>query len=222
MKHEVTEAEARLALSSIDRRRQQVIAEIDVPWWYWVGMAGGWVALGVLAEFGPGWATLVGTVLFGAVHAAIAPQVLSGRHGSPHLSVHGDLVSRRIPVLVIGFLIAMTIAHRGVGPDRQCRWRPARRPPGQRRGGRTRSRRRTELMAMVRRPRRAEPRRRVTPLNSTRSSTPVPGCRSWRSWPRPIGRTSRSCEIAWACPIRPCPSSSRSWKTPATSRSIGW
>jgi hypothetical protein len=110
MKHEVTEAEARLALSSIDRRRQQVIAEIDVPWWYWVGMAGGWVALGVLAEFGPGWATVVGTVLFGAVHAAIAPQVLSGRHGSPHLSVHGDLVSRRIPFLVISFLILMTIA----------------------------------------------------------------------------------------------------------------
>jgi hypothetical protein len=110
MKHEVTEAEARLALSSIDRRRQQVIAEIDVPWWYWVGMAGGWVVLGVLAEFGPAWATVVGTVLFGAAHSAIAPKVLSGRHGSPLVSVHGDLVSRRIPILVIGFLLAMTIA----------------------------------------------------------------------------------------------------------------
>jgi hypothetical protein len=109
MNHEVTEEEALLALSSIDRRRQQVIAEIDVPWWYWVGMAGGWVALGVLADFGPAWATIVGTVLFGAVHAAIAPQVLSGRHGSLRVSVHGDLVSRRVPLLVIGFLMVMTI-----------------------------------------------------------------------------------------------------------------
>jgi len=41
MNNEVTEAEARLALSSIEQRRQQVIAEIDVPPWYWVSVAGG-------------------------------------------------------------------------------------------------------------------------------------------------------------------------------------
>ncbi|HEY1650299.1 MAG TPA: hypothetical protein VGG09_00305 [Acidimicrobiales bacterium] len=109
MKNEVSEAEARLALSSIEQRRQQVIAEIDVPAWYWFGMAGGWVVLGVLADYGPSWATIAGTVLFGAVHASVAPRVLSGRHASPHLSVRSDLVSRRVPALVIGFLILMTI-----------------------------------------------------------------------------------------------------------------
>jgi carbon starvation protein CstA len=109
MNNEVTEAEARLALSSIEQRRQQVIAEIDVPPWYWISVAGGWVVLGVLADYGPAWATLAGTVVFGAVHSAVAPRVLSGRHASPHLSVHSDLVSRRVPVLVIGFLVLMTI-----------------------------------------------------------------------------------------------------------------
>jgi carbon starvation protein CstA len=109
MNNEVTEAEARLALSSIEQRRQQVIAEIDVPAWYWFGVAGGWVALGVLADYGPAWGTVAGTVLFGAVHSAVASRVLSGRHGSPHLSVRSDLVSRLVPVFVIGFLIVMTI-----------------------------------------------------------------------------------------------------------------
>jgi hypothetical protein len=54
----ITEAEAGLALSTIDRRRQQVIAEIDVPFWYWLRVAAGWVALGALAEFGPVWGSI--------------------------------------------------------------------------------------------------------------------------------------------------------------------
>ncbi len=110
MNNEVTEAEARLALGSIEQRRQQVIAEIDVPPWYWVSVAGGWVVLGVLAEYGPPWALIAGTVVFGAVHSALAPRILSGRHASPHLSVRSELVSRHVPALVIGFLILMTIA----------------------------------------------------------------------------------------------------------------
>ncbi len=109
MNNEVTEAEARLALYSIEQRRQQVIAEIDVPPWYWISVAGGWVVLGVLTDYGPAWAAAVGTVVFGAVHSAVAPRILSGRHASQHVSVHGDLVSRRVPVFVIGFLILMTI-----------------------------------------------------------------------------------------------------------------
>jgi hypothetical protein len=108
MNNEVTEAEARLALSSVEQRRQQVIAEIDVPPWYWISVAGGWIVLGVLADYGPAWATVAGTVVFGTVHSAVAPRILSGRHASPHVSVR-ELVSRRVPVLVIGFLIVMTI-----------------------------------------------------------------------------------------------------------------
>jgi hypothetical protein len=106
----IGESEAHFALSSIERRRQQVIAEINVPPWYWCFLAGGWVLLGLLADFGPAWATIAATLLFGAVHAGISPRVLSGRRGSPELSIRGDLVSHRLPVLVIGFLLVMTAA----------------------------------------------------------------------------------------------------------------
>lgn len=108
MNDKVTEADARLALSSIDHRRRQVIAEIDVPSWYWIGLAAGWIVLGVLADYGPAWLTIAATVAFGAVHAAVAPRILSGRHASMDVSVHSDLVSRRLPLLVIGFLVLMT------------------------------------------------------------------------------------------------------------------
>jgi hypothetical protein len=109
MSSEISEAEARFALSSIDRGRQQVIAEIDLPWWYWISLAAGWVALGAVAEYGPAWATIAATVAFGAVHSAVAPWILSGRHASPLLSIRSEMVSRRIPALVFGFLIVMTI-----------------------------------------------------------------------------------------------------------------
>ena len=108
MNSKVSEAEAQFALSSIEHRRQQVVAEIDVPSWYWIGLATGWIVLGVLAQYGPAWATIAGTVAFGAVHAAVAPRVLTGRHASTQVSVHSDLVSRRVPALVIGFLLLMT------------------------------------------------------------------------------------------------------------------
>jgi hypothetical protein len=104
----ISESEAHFALSSIERRRQQVIAEINVPPWYWFFLAGGWILLGLLADFGPAWATIAATVLFGAVHAGISPRVLSGRRASSELSIRGDLVGRRLPVLVIGFLLVMT------------------------------------------------------------------------------------------------------------------
>jgi hypothetical protein len=99
-----------MALSSIALRRQQVAAEIDLPSWYWASVATGWVALGVLADYGPAWSTIAGTLAFGAVHSAVAPRILSGRHASRLLSVHGDMVSRRVPLLVFSFLIVMTIA----------------------------------------------------------------------------------------------------------------
>jgi hypothetical protein len=110
----ITEAEARFALSSIERRRQQVLAEIDVPFWYWVVLAAGWAVLGVLADYGPAWATIGATFLFGAAHATFAPRVVTGRRGSAQLSIDRDLVSHRIPLVVIGFLIVMTVATVGL------------------------------------------------------------------------------------------------------------
>jgi hypothetical protein len=104
----ISETEARLALESIDQRRQQVLAEIDVPPLYWAVVAASWAALGVLTDYGPAWAVIAATFLFGAVHSAVAPRVISGRRGSRLLSVRGELVSRRFPVIVIGFLIFMT------------------------------------------------------------------------------------------------------------------
>jgi hypothetical protein len=110
----ISDTEARLALSSIERRRQQILAEIGVPLWYWFVVAAGWVVLGILADYGPAWATTTATLLFGAAHSTIAPRVISGRRGSPQLSISRDLVSRRIPALVIGFLIVMTVATVGL------------------------------------------------------------------------------------------------------------
>jgi hypothetical protein len=106
----ISETEARLALDSIDQRRQQVLAEINVPTVYWAAVAASWAALGVLTDYGPAWAAVAATFLFGAVHSAVAPRVISGRRGSRLLSVRGELVSRRFPLIVIGFLVVMTAA----------------------------------------------------------------------------------------------------------------
>ena len=106
----ISEAEARLALDSIDQRRQQVLAEINVPPLYWAAVAASWAAIGVLTDYGPAWAAVAATFLFGAVHSAVAPRVISGRRGSRLLSVRGELVSPRFPLIVIGFLVVMTAA----------------------------------------------------------------------------------------------------------------
>jgi hypothetical protein len=103
----IDDAEAQFALSSIEERRRQVIAEINVPRWYWLALAAGWVALGVISDFAPPWVDVAATVLFGAAHASIAPRVLSGRRASSQLSVRGELVDRHIPILVIGLLVVM-------------------------------------------------------------------------------------------------------------------
>jgi hypothetical protein len=107
MSSPISESEASFALGSIDQRRKQVIAEINVPPWYWTALAAGWIALGVIADYAPPWAYIAGTVLFGAAHASVAPRVLSGRRASRELSVRGDLVNKRIPLLIIGLLVVM-------------------------------------------------------------------------------------------------------------------
>jgi hypothetical protein len=106
----ISETEARLALSSIEHRRRQVIAEVDMPRWYWWGLGAGWVGLGILADLDHPWLTLAVTLGFGAVHASVASRVLSGRHRSQQLSVRVEVVNRHIPALVVGFLIVMVVA----------------------------------------------------------------------------------------------------------------
>lgn len=109
MTSEVSESSAREALTSVSQSRQQVIAEIAVPQWYWWGLGAGWVGLGILADFGPAWATTVATVAFGAAHASIAPRVISGQHGSSAVSVGADVVGRAVTRAVIGFLLVMVV-----------------------------------------------------------------------------------------------------------------
>jgi hypothetical protein len=109
MTDRISEADARSALQSVEVQRRSVIAEIDMPRWYWWGMALGWIGLGLVAEFANPWISLVATVGFGAAHAAISQRILSGRNGSPRLSVRAEVVSRHIPALVIGFLVVMVV-----------------------------------------------------------------------------------------------------------------
>jgi hypothetical protein len=103
----VTPLEAEAALQAIERRRLRVIEEIDLPQWYWWGLALGWIALGFVADLGHGWLTTVATFVFGTVHATVAPRVITGRRRSRRLSVKAEVVDPRTPAFVIGGLIAL-------------------------------------------------------------------------------------------------------------------
>jgi len=70
MERRVTPLEARAALETIERGRLRVIDEIDLPSWYWWGLALGWIGVGFIADLGHPWVTLAATLTFGAVHAA--------------------------------------------------------------------------------------------------------------------------------------------------------
>src|SRR4051812_35234886 len=109
MPNTINPRDAQAALGVVEQRRRDVIAEIDMPRWYWWGVALGWIALGVISDTGNAIASLVATLVFGTVHATLGQRVLSGRHRSNRLSVRADLVTRRLPVLIIGFLLAMVV-----------------------------------------------------------------------------------------------------------------
>ena len=103
----VTPQEARAALDTIDRDRLRVIDEIDLPRWYWSGLAAGWIALGFITDLKHAWITATATLVFGAVHAAVAPRVANGRHRTRRLSVRAELVGRQTFPLVIGALVVL-------------------------------------------------------------------------------------------------------------------
>ena len=107
MEQPVTPLEAQAALDTIERGRKRVIDEIDLPRWYWWGLALGWIGLGFLTDLKHPWLTAAATLAFGAIHSAVAPRVLSGRHRTHQLSVRADLAGRRIPRLVLAGLIAL-------------------------------------------------------------------------------------------------------------------
>jgi len=103
----ITAHEARAALDTLDRDRLRVIDEIELPRWYWTGLAVGWIALGFITDLKHAWITAAATLVFGAVHATVAPRVASGRHRTQRLSVSAELAGRHTVRLIIGALIAL-------------------------------------------------------------------------------------------------------------------
>src|SRR6266516_1610296 len=103
----LTPDQARAALDTVERTRRRVIDEIDVPGWYWAGLAAGWIVLGVLADLDHPLLTTAATLAFGAAHASIAHRVLNGRHHNRRISVHPDLAGPRLSAAVLGSLIAL-------------------------------------------------------------------------------------------------------------------
>ena len=109
MEHEISPLEARAALDAADRGRRRVIDEINLPTWYWWGLALGWIGLGVITDLKHPWLTAAATLVFGAVHAAVAPRVASGRHRTDQVSVRAEVVGRRTARLVIGSVAALGV-----------------------------------------------------------------------------------------------------------------
>jgi hypothetical protein len=105
---DLTPEQARAALDTVERSRRRVIDNIDVPAWYWAGLAVGWLVLGALADLDIPWVTTVATLAFGAAHSAIAPRVVNGRHRSSQISVRADIAGPRLAAVVLGSLVILT------------------------------------------------------------------------------------------------------------------
>jgi hypothetical protein len=107
MEQRLTPQEARAALDTVDRGRLRVIEQIDLPRWYWWGLALGWIGLGLITDLKHPWITAAATLVFGAVHASVAPRVTSGRHRTKRLSVSAEVAGRHTTRLVIGGVIGL-------------------------------------------------------------------------------------------------------------------
>jgi len=105
---ELTPEQARAALDTVERSRRRVIDEIDVPRWYWAGLATGWIVLGVVADSHHSLVTTLATLAFGAAHSSVAPRVVGGRHRSSRMSVRADVAGPRLAAWVLGSLVALT------------------------------------------------------------------------------------------------------------------
>lgn len=109
MVNEVTADEASAALARIDHSRRRVIDEIDMPRWYWIGLACGWIALGAVTDIERPLATFVATLAFGAVHAAVYHLVAGGRRRTAGASIRADVVGRNTPIVIVLCLIGLAL-----------------------------------------------------------------------------------------------------------------
>jgi hypothetical protein len=103
----LSNTEARLALHEAERGRDRVIDQIGMPAWYWWGLAACWIAIGVMNDVASAWVVAIATVTFGAVHSAVSQRLLAGRQRSGEVRVRADVVGRRSPLIVFGFLILL-------------------------------------------------------------------------------------------------------------------
>lgn len=110
-----TPADARAALDAVDRATARVADEVGLPRWYWWLLAAGWVFLGVIGDVGPQWLVIAATLGFGVVHSVIASRRLDGRRRTDRLQVSADTARSRIPLVVIGMLIALVVLTIGAG-----------------------------------------------------------------------------------------------------------
>jgi hypothetical protein len=113
MTHPVNRDEAIDALAAVRRSREAVLAEIDVPAWYWWAVATGWVGIGFAAQFGNTWVLSGATLAFGALHSSIANWVVGGRQRTSQLRVRSEVAGHFTPLLVLGTLcvfVVVTIA----------------------------------------------------------------------------------------------------------------
>ncbi|HEY9311324.1 hypothetical protein [Williamsia sp.] len=105
--------DAREALESAERARRQMSDEVGLPAAYWWGLAGGWLALGAIAEFCPWWLSVAATILFGAGHAIVASRLLSGSRRTSVVQVSREVTGTKNALVVIGILlmlVALTIS----------------------------------------------------------------------------------------------------------------
>ncbi|GAA3529495.1 hypothetical protein GCM10022234_28460 [Aeromicrobium panaciterrae] len=107
--------DARQALRAVEDERRRVIDEVDLPRWYWWGLAIAWILLGVATDVGNVWITSAATLLFGALHAAVASRLFSGRHKSSQLSVRASTVGRRLPLILFASILLLAAASIVVG-----------------------------------------------------------------------------------------------------------
>lgn len=110
----ISPEDAQDALESVARAGRQIADEVGMPRRYWWGMAGGWLALGVIADVGPSWLSIAATLLFGAGHAALASRLLDGRSRTHGVRVSAAVAGHRTPVLVLVLLLALVALTVGV------------------------------------------------------------------------------------------------------------